>query len=124
MCDAPESVLQEIRVREARVDPLGRERDTLYAQAPDDLYTTRLKRALCEHAARFKDTLHADVAGARQALRRLLVEPLTFKPIMGGRNWAYAFEGRTRVGALLDPVYMEMASPMGFALYAGQLSLP
>ena len=27
---------------------------------------------------------------------------------------AYAFEGKTRIGVLVDPVYLEVASPRGF----------
>ena len=112
--EAPRTILDEIRQREARIEALERELSTLRAPEPDELHAARLKRALCERAARFKDTLRADVPRARQALRQLLVEPLlTFNPVMVDGKKAFAFEGRTQVGALLDPLCMEVALPRG-----------
>ena len=59
---------------------------------------------------RLAHLLHEEVPLARQTLRKLLVEPLTFKPVMADGHKSYAFEGKARAGMLLEPFYLEMAS--------------
>ena len=53
-------------------------------------------------------------AQAQQALRKLLLEPMVFEPVVAadGKK-AYRITGKTRVGALLDPSHIGMASPRG-----------
>ena len=112
--DAPETILRQIKSRESRITALKQELEALRTAVPNELDTARLKRALSKRAARFAETLLADVPRARQALRELLVGPLTFRPVVVDGKKTYAFEGRTKVGVLLDPLYLEVASPRGF----------
>lgn len=121
---APQSTLEEIRTREAHIEALDREQSALQSPEPSEVDDARLKRALCECAARFRDTMRADVPGARRALRELLDGPLTFNPVMVEGKKAYAFEGRTRIGALLDPLYLKMASPRGPSSLINTLGIP
>ena len=68
---------------------------------------------MAERAGKFREVLAADVPQARQALRKLLAEPLQFTPVVVGSRKAYTFAGQTRVGALLAPAYIGVASPRG-----------
>jgi hypothetical protein len=56
---------------------------------------------------------HAICRLARQALRKLLAEPMRFEPVVAEGRKTYKIIGKTKVGALLDPNYIEMASPRG-----------
>ena len=110
---APESVLIEIKRREERLKELEREQATL-ADAPP-AWTVAEIRAMCgERLRRFPELLHGNVPVARQALRKLLPEPLRIAPdtIEGRRT--LRFEGVTTLGSLFDPTYKGLASPRGF----------
>ncbi len=112
-----DSLAAEITKRERQIKILEIELATHAAKTPGEIEIYRLKKTLRERMGKFKDLIYDDVPKARQALRKLLEEPLRFIPIeRDGRN-TYAFEGKTRVGALLaaDPLfYREVASPRGF----------
>jgi hypothetical protein len=72
-------------------------------------------RALCsERLSRFKQLLSADVPAARQALQKLLPEPLSVTPVTVQGRKTLAFEGTTVLGPLLEPVRKGLASPRGF----------
>ena len=111
---APETILAEIKRREDRLKELERERDTLQqampAHSPADI------RRMCgERLARFRDLLMGDVPVARQALRKLLPEPLTVRPAVVEGRRTLRFEGVTTLEPLFDPgVYKGLASPRGF----------
>ena len=110
---APKSVLAEIATREIRVEELERERNELGAEEPSELDLRRLRKAAEARIGRFKDLIHEDVPLARQALRKLFAKPLRFNPVVYNSRKTYRFEGHTQVGALIDPIYLEMASPRG-----------
>ncbi len=114
--DSPQALISGLKDRETRIHALQLELDSLGAgTALSALDLACLKRTLRDRAAHLKDDLHADVPAARAALRKLLDGPLVFRPVMVGHHRkTYAFEGHTRVGALLDSVYLEVASPRGF----------
>ncbi len=107
---APSSVLAEITAREQRIQALEQElAETQLAQAPTQLDTKRLHKALSERLGRFAELVRADVPVARQALRKLLAEPMVLEPVDGH----YRITGQTKLGALLDPNHIGMASPRG-----------
>ena len=81
---------------------------------PAEMDTTRLRKALTAKMGRFKVLVYGDVPVARQALRKLLAEPIQFTPVMRDGRKTYSFEGKTRLGMLLEPGYIELASPRGF----------
>jgi hypothetical protein len=76
----------------------------------------RRKSELCgERLGRFKDLLLGDVPVARQALRKLLPEPLKVLPAFTGGRRTLRFEGDTLLGPRLrHGVYKGLASPRGF----------
>jgi DNA invertase Pin-like site-specific DNA recombinase len=106
----------EIKTRAERIAALEA---TLaaYGAPPElsELDARRLRKALREEAGRMKDLLRENVPRARQVLRRLLDGPIYLAPAVGldGRK-GYAFEGRTRVGALIGNAFINVASPRGF----------
>lgn len=61
---APKTILEQIKGREARVELLEREQGAPRSPEPNGLGDARLKRALAERAARFRETLRADIPGA------------------------------------------------------------
>lgn len=65
---------------------------------------------------RYRDTLHADIPGARAALRELLTGPIWYAH---GPDGSYTLRGQTRVGALFPATGVTLASPRGFERYAG-----
>ncbi|MHB8258618.1 MAG: hypothetical protein ACYDE0_15575 [Acidiferrobacterales bacterium] len=105
---------REVAARETQIEARGKERTTLSAAATPALDLREFRRAAEDRIGRFRDLLHDEVPLARQVLRKLLVEPITFKPVVANGRKTYAFKGKTRVGPLLDPGYIGMASPMGF----------
>ena len=65
------------------------------------------------HKLTLNDLIYADVPVARQALRKLLAEPMRFSPVTRGGRKTLTFEGSIKVGTLVDPVYIGVASPRG-----------
>jgi DNA invertase Pin-like site-specific DNA recombinase len=109
----PESVIEKIREVEDQRRAAEAQRVRL-ATIPMD--QTTLERRVKAAAVHWKDCLRADVAGARKALRALLVAPVRCKPLRrpDGRT-IYAVEGETAAGALFGGErFLEMASPRGF----------
>jgi len=73
--------------------------------------------------------LLADVPIARQALRKLLPEPLKIAPVTIKGHRTLSFEGVTTLGPILDlallpSAYKGLASPRGFARYISRIELP
>ena len=98
---APKTILEEIHAREVKAEELERELAALSGAATaDQIDMARLRKLVREGAARFKDTLRADIPGARRALRQLLVEPLKFHPELVDGRKGFRFEGNTRIGPL------------------------
>jgi hypothetical protein len=73
----------------------------------------RLHKAASAKLGRFRDLIRGDIPVARQALRKLLAEPMRFEPVVAEGRKTYKITGKTKVGALLDPNYIAMASPRG-----------
>jgi site-specific DNA recombinase len=112
---APAVLLAEIQKREAQVAALRQE---LAAQSEltdlTELDMRRVRKAVEDCAGRYKDTLRADIPGARAALRQLLTGPIWFKH---GADGSYTLRGESRVGALLLPATsVKVASPRRFEL--------
>lgn len=111
---APDAILEQITQREERIKHLDTELERLgTAGTGNELDHIRLRKALEGRIGRFKELVCSDVPLARQALRKLLVEPIEFRPVVLNGRKTYSFEGKTRIGALLDPGYIAMASPRG-----------
>jgi len=67
-----------------------------------------------DRIGRFKDLLLGDVPVARQALRKLLPEPLKVFPAVSEGRRTLRFEGDTHLGPLFDTrVYKGLATPRG-----------
>ena len=99
---APDSVLAEIKRREQRLTELERERRAL-AHAPAALSPAEIRKLCGERLARFDALLLGDVPVARQALRKLLPEPLKISPATADGRRTLSFEGVSVLGPLLDP---------------------
>jgi hypothetical protein len=68
-----------------------------------------------DRLTRFRGLLLGDVPVARQAIRKLLPEPLKMSPAFVGGRRTLRFEGATTLGPLFDTgVYKGLASPRGF----------
>ena len=109
--EVPQAILLEIKRRKERLRELDREREML-GQSMPDLGPGKLRKLCGERLARFRDLLLGDVPVARQALRKLLPEPLrVFPAVVEGRR-TLRFEGATTHGPLFDTeVYEGLASP-------------
>jgi hypothetical protein len=121
---APDVVLAEIKRREDRLKEVEREREALGQPLPQ--FGPAEVRKMCgERLGRFRGLLLEDVPVARQALRKLLAEPLkVFPAVVEGRR-TLRFEGSTTLGPLFDTgVYKGLASPRGIASYITRISLP
>jgi site-specific DNA recombinase len=111
----PKKVLEEIHTREQRIAVLEEEQGQLLAaREPNELDMRNVRKALEQRVGKFKDLLYDHVPLARQALRKLFADPLQMDPVVINGRKTYTFKGQTRLGALLDPVYLEVASPRGF----------
>lgn len=97
--DAPKSIMTEIANRERRIEQLNREIGRYSVPDMTELDLRRARKDAREAAGRFKDLLRGDIAGARQALRKLLRDrdgsftPLSFIPIMRGERKTYEVRG-------------------------------
>jgi DNA invertase Pin-like site-specific DNA recombinase len=106
----PQSVLVEIKRREQRLEEIDRELKSL-TQAPRAIDLKEIRR-LCEaRLGKFQDLLRGNVPVARQALRKLLPEPLRMAPVTVDGRRTLGFEGRTVLGPLLAPVHISLGSP-------------
>lgn len=55
----------------------------------------------------FKDLIFSDVPKTRQALRKLLDGPIMVSPVVVNESRkGFAFEGRTKLGPLVDPSFI------------------
>ena len=115
---APDTVLAEIKRREQRLTELERERRAL-ASAPAVMTPAQIRKLCGERLTRFDALLLGAVPVARQALRKLLPEPLKITPATADGRRTLSFEGVTVLGPLLDPSPTQpaskgLASPRGF----------
>ena len=112
----PVALVREIAKAEARIQEIETEVARLET-APNltVLDLKRLEREVEAELARFADLLRGNVPRARQALKKLLVDRVTFTPIRtkNGRQ-TYAFTGELSYGALLRGVteYLD-GDPLG-----------
>ncbi len=90
--------------REQRVKTLEQQLGELTSPVPDEVDNKQLEKM-------FGELINDNVPRARQALRKLLEGPIWVKPEDGK---GYAFRGETKLGALLPPDYVTLASPRGF----------
>ncbi len=119
--NAPESVLAEIGKRERHLAFLEKGLQELQLPIPGEGDLRRIEKKLQEGIGRFRELMAGDIPRARQAIRKLLAEPLTFIPVVVEGRKTYTFEGRMRIGPLFsgeeqaeDAGDMELASPTGF----------
>lgn len=98
--DVPE-LLVALKQRKERLADVERQQATMATRSP--LWTVAEIRAICgEQLQRFEQHLLGDVAGARQALRKLLPEPLRLSPATADGRRTLRFEGVTTLGPLLQ----------------------
>ena len=71
---------------------------------PAEMDTTRLRKALTAKMGRFKVLVYGDVPVARQALRKLLAEPIQFTPVMRDGRKTYSFKEKPGSGCYLSRV--------------------
>jgi DNA invertase Pin-like site-specific DNA recombinase len=109
------TLLREITAREARIGGLERELADIISieSKPRPSDVARIREALEAGAGRFKDLMRSDIPGARNALRQLFAEPLVVYPVMVGERKGLRFEGKTRIGSLVDPGLYISGSPGG-----------
>ena len=93
---------------------VGVRRDEITAPRAFDLVrpvSAQLGRGrMCrERLGRLKDLLLSDVPVARQALRKLLPEPLEIAPVTVDGRLTNEFEGVTTLGPQLDPALLPTA---------------
>ena len=101
--DVPE-LIAALRQRKERLAEVERELAGLATTPPR--WTSAEIRAMCgERLRRFDELLLGDVPGARQALRKLLPEPLRLSPVTDGGRRTLRFEGVTTLGPLLQKVW-------------------
>jgi ssDNA-binding Zn-finger/Zn-ribbon topoisomerase 1 len=111
--EEPKTILGEIKRLETRLEAIKGELQALSESLP--VWTPAQIRDKCgERLRRFEELLLGDVPLARQALRRLLIEPLRIAPVTVQGRRTLRFEGATTLGPLLDPSYKGWASPRGF----------
>ena len=111
--EQPKTILGEIKRLESRLEEIRRDQQALSEALP--VWTPAQIRDKCgERLRRFEELLLGDVPLARQALRRLLPEPLLISPATVQGRRTLRFEGSTTLGPLLDPTYKGLASPRGF----------
>ncbi len=110
--NAPDSVLVEIRRREERLKEPERER-AAFAVAPPAWTPAQIRELCGAGLRRFPELLRGDVPVARQALRKLLPEPLRVAPATITGQRTLRFEGMTVLGPIFDPAHKALASPQG-----------
>jgi DNA repair exonuclease SbcCD ATPase subunit len=111
--NAPAAVMDQITRRETRIKTLEIELSEAQVQPFTELDRKRLSKATSAKLGRFTELLHGDIPLARQALRKLLAEPMQFQPVVRQGCKTYSFSGVTKVGALLDPDYIGGTPPCG-----------
>jgi hypothetical protein len=97
--EKPKTILGEIKRLENRLEEIER---------------AQIREKCGAQLRRFEELLLGDVPLARQALRRLLPEPLRIAPATVQGRRTLRFEGFTTLGPLLGPTYKGWASPHGF----------
>jgi hypothetical protein len=110
--EQPKTILAEIKRLETRLEEIERDQQRL-SEALPVLTPTQIRDKCGAQLQRFEGLLLGDVPLARQALRRLLVEPLRIAPATVEGRRTLRFEGTTTLGPLLDASHKGWASPPG-----------
>ena len=112
--DAPDAVMEKIRALQASVAAKEHELEGFTVKEPTELELKRLRRACCERLGRFDQLMVGDVSHARQALRKLLVERIAFRPVEAKGARSYHLRWSYTLKPLFDEGYLGVASPRGF----------
>jgi len=109
------TLVQEIAKAEARVKEIeaGLARlATLPALEALDL--AKMEAAIAAQLSRFAELIRGNIPRARQALRKLLVDPIDFTPVTtDDGEQTYAFKGELTYGAVLQEVIYMRGVPRG-----------
>ena len=112
--EAPVSIMEQIQIREQRVEQLKTELNVATLEQPEELDLLETKGKLIERLKLFKGLIYSDIPRARQALRKLLDGHIIVKPVFDtDGNKGFSFEGNTKLGALIDPRYIEVVPRRG-----------
>jgi site-specific DNA recombinase len=120
---ALDTVVSAIKQREERLKEIEREQAALLDKLPV-LDAAEIRAKCGERISRFKELLDKDVPVARQALRKLLPQPLTISPAMVDDRRTLRFEGVTTLGPLFDPAFIKAWRPHGVARKAPDPTSP
>jgi site-specific DNA recombinase len=111
---APRSIVEQIAALDEAISEKEQEFATLAIEEPSEVELRRLRAALRERLGRFEELLLADVPLARQALRKLLVGRIEFRPEERDGARHYHLRWGLSVKPLIDEGYIGVASPRGF----------
>ncbi|MBI4290574.1 MAG: hypothetical protein HY661_03735 [Betaproteobacteria bacterium] len=114
---APASIMAEINRREARLAAIEVERARLVAvddEGPLELDVRRMRKGFRERLVDLHGLLKSDIPLARQALRKLLADRISFRPVERNGARGYDLSWKIVTGALLSDSYISLASPRGF----------
>jgi site-specific DNA recombinase len=110
----PDRILQEIAIREKRINELKTEQELLQTSKLTRLDAARIRELAIARAADLRTTLYGNVPQARQTLQQLLAGPIRFKMDESG----YKLAGNTCIGPLFTAdatlTRIRLASPRGF----------
>jgi DNA invertase Pin-like site-specific DNA recombinase len=122
---APATVVAEIQKREARLVEIEKEREEFGVEMPSGFEERRLRKAFRTRLGEFDGLLRSDVPLARQALRKVIVGRIAFKPaeVDGARGYRL---GWSVVPGALMAGNIGVASPRGAPLddSLSRLALP
>ncbi len=107
--DTPESILNEVTQREERLKSLKPELLDVTTSVHNEIDANKLNEVLTARASDFKTLIYSDTVKAKNALKQLLDGPLIILPAEDG----WRFEGKTRIGNILDSGYTNLASRRG-----------
>ena len=109
---APARVLEEIASRETRLEEIKQTAATeRAAEGMGEIDLRRVEAMAIERFTDFQTLMRSNAIEGRHALRQLLDGPIAFQALDDGR---YRFHGATRLGPLLRPTSLSVASPRGF----------
>ncbi len=111
----PAALVAEIEKAETRLRDIEGELARLTVPpALGVLDLKRIERDVARELGRFAALLRGDVPQARQALKRLLADRVTFDPVeLGDGTWTYEFRGELTYGAVLQEVVSMEKIPLG-----------
>jgi len=112
----PAALVQEIAKAEARIKEIEAELARAGGGPGPGRPGPEANRAgRGEQLKRFADLLRGNVLKARQALKKLLVDRVHFRPVdLGNGRQTYAFKGELTYGPSCGNSYIWMVSPAGY----------